>query len=285
MRVWWRGPPDNRVDVVTAAGETGTHRDPAGSWTWEYETRDRHPQRGRPARSARAAGPAAERPGPPAAVGGHRRGAVAGSAPAGSPGATALGAAADPGRRRVLGQPGGRLGGRRQRAAAAGRGVREGRRTARAGHPLPRPRSRRPRRRGDPLPPPPAARVREGRQAEVVLEAGRRIRPVALPAELAGLARRELTGVPAGIGLYGRGVTLLAVAPVPERLATGLRRALAQSPDAVVDELGARIAAGPVGADGRRAAGPRPLRAHRHRHPRRAGRRGRASCPTWWARR
>ena len=27
MRVWWRGPADNRVDVVTAGGETGTHRD------------------------------------------------------------------------------------------------------------------------------------------------------------------------------------------------------------------------------------------------------------------
>ena len=25
MRVWWRGPADNRVDVVTPAGETGTH--------------------------------------------------------------------------------------------------------------------------------------------------------------------------------------------------------------------------------------------------------------------
>src|SRR5215213_435318 len=38
MRVWWRGPADNRVDVVTAAGETGTHRGPGGTWTWDYET-------------------------------------------------------------------------------------------------------------------------------------------------------------------------------------------------------------------------------------------------------
>src|SRR3954471_8218804 len=37
MRVWWRSPADNRVDVVTPAGETGTHRDTSGSWTWEYE--------------------------------------------------------------------------------------------------------------------------------------------------------------------------------------------------------------------------------------------------------
>ena len=52
--------------------------------------------------------------------------------------------------------------------------------------------------------------------------------------------------MPPGIALYGRGVTLLAVAPVPERLANGLRRALGSSPDAVVDELGTRVTAGPV---------------------------------------
>ena len=52
--------------------------------------------------------------------------------------------------------------------------------------------------------------------------------------------------MPPGIGLYGSGVTLLAVAPVPPGLADGLRNALSRSPDAVVDELGTRVAAGPV---------------------------------------
>src|SRR5688572_2044965 len=37
MRVWWRGPEDHRVDVITAAGETGTYRDECAIWTWEYE--------------------------------------------------------------------------------------------------------------------------------------------------------------------------------------------------------------------------------------------------------
>ena len=37
MRVWWRGPTDHRVDVITAAGETSTHHDECGTWTWEYE--------------------------------------------------------------------------------------------------------------------------------------------------------------------------------------------------------------------------------------------------------
>src|SRR5215217_5397442 len=38
MRVWWRGAADSRVDVVTPAGETSTHRGPGATWTWEYET-------------------------------------------------------------------------------------------------------------------------------------------------------------------------------------------------------------------------------------------------------
>jgi hypothetical protein len=70
---------------------------------------------------------------------------------------------------------------------------------------------------------------------------------VPLPPELAGLPRRVIDGAPRGIGLYGSGVTLLAVAPVPGGLADALRDVLEQSPDAVVDAAGARIAAGPVG--------------------------------------
>jgi hypothetical protein len=95
--------------------------------------------------------------------------------------------------------------------------------------------------------PPPGARVRQGEVNETVLEAGRRIRPVPLPGELAGLPRRALEGAPPGIGLYGRGVTLLAVAPVPYRLATELASTLRVSPGAVDDELGIRVAVGPLG--------------------------------------
>ncbi|MCW2583941.1 MAG: Sigma regulatory protein MucB/RseB, partial [Klenkia sp.] len=36
MRAWYRGTLDWRVDVVTATGETGTHRDAAGTWTWDH---------------------------------------------------------------------------------------------------------------------------------------------------------------------------------------------------------------------------------------------------------
>ncbi|OMQ13888.1 transcriptional regulator, partial [Modestobacter sp. VKM Ac-2676] len=46
---------------------------------------------------------------------------------------------------------------------------------------------------------------------------------------------------------YGRGVTVLVVVPLPDRAAGGLRGALRGAPDAVVDELGVRLAAGPLG--------------------------------------
>jgi hypothetical protein len=245
MRVWWRGPRDNRVDVVTAAGETGTHRGSLDTWTWDYES----------ATATRSTAGPLDLPAPPDLL------------------PNALG-------RRLLSEATDdelmRIGARR----VAGRdalGLRltpgdEASSVSRvdlwvdgdSGLPLqvevfekdasPAALDTRfldldvgvPAAEIVGFQVPPAAAVREGQQAEVVLEAGRRIRPVALPAQLAGLARREVAGVPPGIGLYGRGVTLLAVAPVPERLANGLRRALASSPDAVVDELGTRVAAGPV---------------------------------------
>ena len=37
MRVWWRSADDHRVDVITAAGETGIHHTASVTWTWEYE--------------------------------------------------------------------------------------------------------------------------------------------------------------------------------------------------------------------------------------------------------
>jgi hypothetical protein len=95
--------------------------------------------------------------------------------------------------------------------------------------------------------PPAGARVREAQEADIAREAAQRLHPAALPDMLAGLPRRTGDGVPAGIGLYGRGITLLAVAPVPRRLAAALANTLAASPDAVDDDAGLRAAAGPVG--------------------------------------
>jgi outer membrane lipoprotein-sorting protein len=246
MRVWWRGAADSRVDVVTPAGETSTHRGPGATWTWEYET----------ATATRTAANPLELPAPPDVL------------PA-SLGRRLLSEAADGelsllGARRVAGRD--TLGLRVTPAAAAasvsrvdvwvdaatglplqveviGKG---------AGRPAMDTRFLDlelavPAAEITAFDPPPGAFVREGREAEALLETGRRIRLVGLPDELAGLPRRRLDGVPPGIGLYGSGVTLLAVAPVPPRLANGLRNALSSSPDAVVDSRGTRVAAGPVG--------------------------------------
>jgi hypothetical protein len=245
MRVWWRGPADHRVDVVTAAGETGIHRDAEGTWTWEYES----------ATATRAATSPLDLPAPPDLL-------------PNSLGRRFLSEAADGelsriGARRVAGRNalGLRLTPTEEASSvsrvdvwvdgASGLPLQVevfGKDTPRpaldtrfldleVGLPAPEVTA---------FATPPGAVVREGQQAAIVLEAGRRLRPVPLPAALAGLPRRSLEGVPAAIGLYGRGVTLLAVAPVPPGLASGVRSALASSPDAVVDALGTRVAAGPV---------------------------------------
>jgi outer membrane lipoprotein-sorting protein len=245
MRVWWRGPVDNRVDVVTPAGEVGTHRGPGGTWTWEYET----------ATATRSAANPLDLPAPPDVLPSSLgRRLLSEASPA---------ELARVGARRVAGRDA--LGLRVTPAAEAA----SVRRVdvwidAATGLPLQVQVFQKgavrtaldtrfldldlavPDAAVTAFTPPPGATVREGREAEVVLEAGQRIRPVRLPDELAGLPRRRLEGVPRGIGLYGSGVTLLAVAPVPGSLAQELRNALSASPDAVVDTLGTRVAAGPV---------------------------------------
>ena len=246
MRVWWRGSADNRVDVVTAGGETGTHRDATGTWTWEYERATA--TRGLPSPLAL--------PEPPDLL-------------PNALGVRLLSEATDAevsraGARRVAGRDA--LGLRLIPVEAASSVRRVDLWVDRdtglplqvqlfgkdAGRPALDTRfldldPTAPTARMTAFTPPPAAEVRVSQQADVVLEAGRRIRPVFLPTELAGLPRRQLDGVPPGIGLFGRGVTLLAVAPLPPGLAGGLRNALTQSPDAVVDATGVRVAAGPVG--------------------------------------
>jgi hypothetical protein len=95
--------------------------------------------------------------------------------------------------------------------------------------------------------PPPGADVRRDQQQQDLLDTGRRTAQVQLPATLVGLDRRTLDGAPDAVGVYGRGVTLLAVSVLPDRAATPLRRTLRAAPGAVVDDVGVRIAAGPLG--------------------------------------
>jgi len=252
MRVWWRGRTDSRVDVVTAAGETGYHRDDAGLWTWQYES----------ATATRAEREPSDEsgsfalPGPPdllpntlgrrlvseatedelSRIGARR---VAGRDALGlriTPTEEASSVAhADlwvdaanglPLQVQVVGNTGGTT-------AVDTRFLDLELAT--------------PPREVTAFRPPLGARVRSAQEAEIVREAAERLRPAALPDTLAGLPRRTGDGVPSGIGLYGRGVTLLAVAPVPRRLGGALENTLATSRDAVDDAAGLRVAAGPIG--------------------------------------
>jgi hypothetical protein len=96
---------------------------------------------------------------------------------------------------------------------------------------------------------PPGADVREGQDAQLLQAASRAggADRLALPAALAGLDRRTFDGAPRSVGVYGRGITLLAVSPLPGRVAGPLRDALVVAPGAVVDDLGVRISSAPLG--------------------------------------
>jgi hypothetical protein len=94
---------------------------------------------------------------------------------------------------------------------------------------------------------PAGAEQREGQAEQLLQAADRGRRSPQPPASLAGLDRRAVEGAPRSVGVYGRGVTLLAVGVLPDRAAAGLRAELSRAPGAVVDPLGIRIAAGPLG--------------------------------------
>jgi hypothetical protein len=95
--------------------------------------------------------------------------------------------------------------------------------------------------------PPPGAAVALSEEDGVLDRARRELHRVALPQELADLERRTLEGAPAAVGLYGRGVTLLAVVPVPPGVAFDLAEALRAVPDALEQAHGVRAPAGPLG--------------------------------------
>jgi hypothetical protein len=93
--------------------------------------------------------------------------------------------------------------------------------------------------------PPAGVRVRTG-SANVFGPAAALLRRVRLPGELAGLPRRSLPSS-TGVALYGRGITLLAVVPVPSAVSGGFGTLLAKLTGQVTDVLGTRATAGPMG--------------------------------------
>jgi hypothetical protein len=248
MRAWYRAADDWRVDVVSPTGETGVHRDAAGTWTWQYE--------GDVASRAEAT-PLALPTAPdllPSALGRRLLSEAAGDE------LSRIGAARVAGRDalglRLVPADGAASVSRVDVWVDAGSGLPVrvqvfGGQTGSGGPALDTSFLQldlaTPAASVTAFTAPPGAEVRHDQQQEDLLDTGRRAAGVALPDALAGLDRRALAGAPAAIGVYGRGVTLLAVAPLPGRAAAGLRATLTAAPGAVVDDLGVRIAAGPLG--------------------------------------
>jgi hypothetical protein len=247
MRVWWRGSRDNRVDVLTPAGELDVHRNPTGSWTWNYGSNTATEMTAAPLTLPR---PADLLPSSLA------RRLLAEAAPGEL---TRIGA------RRIADRDalGLRLRPSQPAASVARVDVWVDRASGLAlqvqvvakGARLPALDSRflelrlgRPPASVTAFTPPVGATVRPGTDVDDVIAQAESLggRPPALPAEFAGLPRRALTGVPDDIGVYGRGITLLVVAPVPERFADGLRDALTRAAGAVVEDRSVRTAAGPL---------------------------------------
>jgi hypothetical protein len=253
MRAWYRGPADWRVDVVSPTGETDVHADDGGTWTWDYEA----------ATATRTAPTPLALPTAsdllPSALGRRllseatdaelsRLGAerIAGRdalgvrlVPAEEASSVARvdvwvdGDSGVPLRVEVFGED------------AAGPGAEPALDTGFLDLHLTTPSAA-----VTAFHVPPGAEVREGQDAQLLQAAARagqdgdRIR---LPAQLTGLDRRSTEGAPRSVGVYGRGITVLAVSPLPRRVAEPLRDALVSAPEAVVDDLGVRISAGPLG--------------------------------------
>jgi hypothetical protein len=246
MRAWYRGAADWRVDVVSATGETGVHRDAGGTWTWEYE--DQRATRTEPTPLALPTAPDLL----PSALG---RRLLAEAAPAelsriGAErvaGRNALGLrvvpadeAASVSKVDVWVDAGSGLPLRVQ-IFGAGSGV-AALDTGFLSLDLATPAAP-----VTAFTPPRGAVVRHDQQEADLLDQGRRFADLQLPGTLAGLDRRGLDGVPGSVGVYGRGVTMLAVSTLPRGADDSLRAQLGRAPDAVVDDLGVRIAAGPLG--------------------------------------
>jgi hypothetical protein len=246
MRVWWRGRHDNRVDVVTASGETDVRRDPAGTWTWNYAANT--------AMRATAAPLALPRP-PDLLPSSLARRLLSEARP---------GELARIGARRIAGRDA--LGLRvrpSQPAASVARvdvwvdrasGLALQVQVVAKGGRLPALDTRfldlslaRPPASATAFAPPAGATVQHVEDVDDLVREAAQAPPLLLPRELAGLPRRDLPGVPGGIGVYGRGITLLVVAPVPQRFADGLRDTLRLAAGAVVQDRTVRAAAGPLG--------------------------------------
>ena len=246
MRVWWRGEQDSRVDVVHAGGETSYRAQPGGGWIWSFEDD----------RATRYTRDVLNLPAPPDLLPsslGRRLLSEATEAELTRIGAERIAGRDAPGLRVtpadaassvdhvdvwVDGETGlplqVQLYGKDSDLPALDARFLDLETAA-----------------PDPsltaFIPPPGAAVGHSEEDGLLVRARRVLDPVALPAELAGLERRTLEGAPPAVGLYGRGVTLLAVVPVSDAVAFDLADALRSVPGSVTQPYGVRASTGPLG--------------------------------------
>jgi len=253
MRAWYRGPDDWRVDVVSPTGETDVHADAGGTWTWDYEgataTRTAPTPLALPTASdllpsalgrrllSEATDAELSRLGADRIAGRDALGLrLVPAEEASSVARVDVWVDAGTGlplRVQVFGED------------AAGPGAEPALDTGFLDLALTTPGAE-----VTAFAVPPGAEVRQGQDAQLLQAADRAGRDgdrVRLPAQLAGLDRRSIEGAPRSVGVYGRGITVLAVSPLPRRAADPLRAALVSAPESVVDALGVRISAGPLG--------------------------------------
>jgi hypothetical protein len=253
LRVWWRGERDWRVDAIEPTGETGLHRDAVGAWTWDYEANQ----------VSRIDEPSLRLPRPadldPAQLG--RRLLAE---------ATAREVSRLPARR-VAGQhaPGLRLRPNDPRTTIAsvdvwadpgtgvpirvdvnGRGASGASGASGGNRPVvaasylefdPRPPSAAVTR----FAPPARAEVTYGQLSDLATSADL-LASLAPPEELAGYRLRRRAEGLGGIGTYGRGVTLLAAAPLPGRLSWPLRDQLRTARGVRAGPAGLQLSVGPL---------------------------------------
>lgn len=93
---------------------------------------------------------------------------------------------------------------------------------------------------------PPGAQLRFEDVLDVA-EAVDRFASAVAPDRLAGLDRRNGSSTRGAVGAYGRGVTLLVVAPVWEDISRPLREQLEGTPGALVNDAGVLVSVGPLG--------------------------------------
>lgn len=253
MRAWYRGAEDWRVDVLDGTGETDVHRDSGGTWTWSYadETATRTSTTALSLPGAADLLPSAlgrrllseatdaelSRTGAARIAGRNALGvAITPAAAASSVERVDVWIDADSGvplRVEVFG--GVANGATEPGNAALDTGFLSFATT-------------RPDAATTAFTAPVGATVRTGDAAAEllqVIDAGTGSLP--LPATLAGLDRRTVDGAPSQIGIYGSGVTELAVAVVPGRVSGALRTTLRQATGAITDDLGVRASSGPLG--------------------------------------